>query len=460
VIIQWTGGTPNAAPVDMRAVMLSLLLVVTFSRAASADAVLEGTITDLLGKPMPNVRVHVATGKDQRLVTTDDKGHYEVAVDAGQDVSIVVGAGDQLAFRRSTVADGKRQRLDFALEIADGEIIRIIDNKPATVLPKQKLDGPRLTPPYSDQAVERDAWAKAWLFLDVSETGKVLRVKLVKRPGFDLDEIAVKEAMKLTFEPALDENGKPMRTSIFWAIEWPAHGWLVEHFGSATRMPAESSSMEIYPDAAELSIGQIRNGGRLSSSHATSRTAAKPKTLSDVRCAGTGPVNLDSIDINNVSVLRDCSTPNTRKLPYLPWLDGTQPIPPDPPEIAPAPEPPLHLSRVSYIPQITSTAATAALLAGWIYSYVEKTKYEDRVVKFHSASEQGNTPFTDPKVIVQYDSDLNHWHRWQKISTIAGMAVVGSAGITALLWFRHQRKADFSVQPENSGASVTFGGRF
>jgi TonB-like protein len=448
----------------MRTAILVLALVIAGVGTASAEAIVEGKVTDLLGKPVPNVRVHILVGVDQQIVLTDKDGHYQAVIDGNQKVSIVVGAGDLHTFRRGTIKDGARQRLDFELEIADGEIIRIIDDKPPTIPPKLKIDGPRQTPPYSDQAVERDAWAKAWLLLDISETGKVLRVKLVKRPGFDLDEIAVKEAMKLQFAPALDEHGKPMRTSVFWAMEWPSYGWLVEHAGSAQRLPEESYEIDLY--SSNFAQGAIitntqksiseggRSGGRAVFSDAPPTFITDMgQTLHGVRCAGTGPLNLDA----RHPVYRDCSAPNPKKLPYLPWLDGTQPIPPDPPEIAPKPEPPLHLTRASYIPQITASAATALLIGGWVYAYVEKTKYEDRVIAVSGATSPKLTTAAEAE---QYGRDVDGYHRWQKLSTFAAVAVIGATGVTAMLWFRHQRRADFSVQPENSGASLSLSGRF
>src|SRR5512138_2964283 len=110
----------------MRSVIVSALLLLGLAGVASADSVIEGKVTDLLGKPVPNVRVHVLTNGDQQVVTTDTQGHYQVVVDGSQKVSVVVGAGDLHTFRRGQIKDGTRTRLDFELEIADGEIIRII----------------------------------------------------------------------------------------------------------------------------------------------------------------------------------------------------------------------------------------------------------------------------------------------------------------------------------------------
>src|SRR5262245_36205736 len=161
----------------MRAALLSVLVVAGLVGTASADAVLEGRVTDLLGKPVSGARVHVlaGSGSDEQVVVTDKDGNYRIVVDGNQEVNVVIGAGNLHTFRRGTIKDGTVQRLDLEVEVAEGEVIRIIDQRPPTVPPKLPGGAPRVTPPYSDAAVERDAWAKAWLVLDIDETGKVAR---------------------------------------------------------------------------------------------------------------------------------------------------------------------------------------------------------------------------------------------------------------------------------------------
>jgi hypothetical protein len=421
----------------LSAVVSAVLLLVVAPGTASADAVLTGRVTDLLGQPVAGARVHVLVGTEKETVTTDKDGNYRVVVDGNREVSVVIGAGTLHTFRRGMLKDGTVERLDFEVEVAEGEVIRIIDEKPPTVPPRLPEDTPRVTPPYSEEAVVRDAWAKAWLLLDIDETGQVLRVKLVKRPGFGLDEIAVKEAMKLRFRPALDEHGKPMRTKMFWAMEWPSHGWLVEHNGTATRMPVEAYSLDPL----------MRGFGGLSGLKAPPTEAS---ALHRVRCAGTGPLNLDY----RYPVYRDCSRPNLKKVPHLPWLDGTGPIPPDPPSIAPKPEPPLRLTRASYVPQFTMGGATAALLAGTLYAYVRFEEFSGRV----TAATGPGRPVLDRE---QYVHDARGRTRWQRLAVLGTVTTIASGSITALLWFRHQRRSEFSVQPEDDGgASVRFSRSF
>ena len=418
-----------------RSLAIVLVILAGLGRTAEADAYLVGRVTDLLGKPVAKVRVHVLTPGDHQIVETNDKGEYRVAVNGNEQVAVVVGAGNFHTFRGGTLKDGSTQRLDFELEVAEGEIIRIIDDKPPAVPPKRPASAPRVTPPYSEEAIVRDAWAKAWLLLDIDVTGKVTRVKLVKRPGFGLDDIAVKEALKLTFEPALDADRKPVRSTIYWAMEWPSHDWLMAHQGTATRMPAESYAIDPFAGFGALS------------------PLFEEKSLSHVPCVGAAPLNLDDPH----PTYRDCSRPNTEKARYLPWLDGSGPIPPDPPEVAIAPEPPLHRSRASYIPEITGTVLTVGLVTGTIISFVKFQKYQDRAAHFalYSTVTDDRDALRRELIDIRTQRDT-----WSRRSLYLFVATVPTLAITFQLWNRHQRRSDFSVQPEAGGASAMVSGSF
>jgi hypothetical protein len=419
----------------LRVLVLVLVMVAGFGGTAAADAYLVGRVTDLLGKPVANVRVHVLTPGDHQIVVTDDKGEYRVAVDGNQQVAVVVGAGNFHTFRGGTLKDGVTKRLDFELEVSDGEIIRIIDDKPPAVPPKQVSSATHVVPPYTEEAIVRDAWAKAWLLLDIDVTGKVTRVKLVKRPGFGLDDIAVREAMKLKFQPALDGDRKPVRSTIYWAMEWPSHDWLMAHQGTATRMPTESYAIDPFAGFGALS------------------PLFEEKSLAHVPCAGEAPLNLDDPH----PTYRDCSRPNTDKARYLPWLDGTAPTPPDPPEVAIAPEPPLHRTRASYIPEIAGTVVTAGLLTGTIISFVNFEKYQSRASAFAMYPTLGDDPVGTRKRFLDV---REHRDLWSRRSLYFAVASVPAIAITFQLWFRHQRRADFSVQPEAGGATAMVSGSF
>lgn len=420
----------------MRAALLSVLVLLCVAGTASADAVLHGHVIDLLGRPVPGARVHVMTGSEHKIVETDAVGYYRVDLQGDAEVSVVIGAGNLHTFRKGTVKEGTVRKLDLEVEIADGEIIRIIDSKPPTVPPKLSKDVPMITPPYSEEAVERDAWARAWLLLDVDEKGRVVRVKLLKRPGFDLDEIAVKEAMKLRFEPALDEHKKPMRTQMMWSMEWPSHGWLVEHNGTASRLPVEA-----------YTINPLLRGFGGEGQPAAPPTGAS--ALSRVPCAGSGPLNLDL----RYPVYRDCSKPNLERASELPWLDGTGPVLPDPP--------PMQISfrgktvlvrKPNRLAQISVTAGTAAIAAGFFISYAKLEKYQQQ------RDEIARGPA----------SEFNHYEfnrlgaraeRWGQLAIVSGFLATAGAAITAFVWINPPMKR-LMVQPEQSGASVSFLSRF
>lgn len=172
-----------------------------------------------------------------------------------------------------------------------GEVIIIHPrDNPVAVRPKPKNFSAKKAPPYSDRAIAADAWTRAWLLLDVDESGAVTRFKFIKRPGYDLEKIAASEAFKLRFEPARDPGGHPTRTLVVWKIEWPAYWWLVDFLGTASRMPPTVG----FPPR--------------------SMAAAVP-------CAGSGPMELGSIH----PTYRDCSRPDlTQDLGAAPWVRPTR----------------------------------------------------------------------------------------------------------------------------------------
>ena len=157
------------------------------------------------------------------------------------------------------------------------ETIIIHGKAPPKVAPKPKKRYHRIAPPYSDQAIESNVWAKAWVMLDIDTRGTVQRIKLLKRPGYDLDQIAIDRAFAMRFEPAEDANGYATRSQLVVPIEWPSYWWLVELEGVSTGIPAYAHR---------------------------------------IRCAGSGPMALDSIH----PTYRDCSQPDLSKVESEPWI--------------------------------------------------------------------------------------------------------------------------------------------
>lgn len=162
------------------------------------------------------------------------------------------------------------------------EVIEIHDLPPPlsqlSVKPKP-LQDPRVLPPYSDEAIVRDVWTRAWFLLDVDATGAVVRAKFLKRPGAKLEDIALAQAFKVKFEPARDLSHRPSRSYAVWMIEWPSWQWMVARTGNVTRLPVRYAR--------------------------------------HVPCRGSGPLNLNSVH----PVYRDCSVPDPAKLdPNERWL--------------------------------------------------------------------------------------------------------------------------------------------
>ena len=169
---------------------------------------------------------------------------------------------------------------------APGETIEIHDYRPPAVLPKAKNFVASKAPPYSDAAILSDAWTKAWMLLDVDEHGDVTRVKFLKRPGYDLENIATKEAFRLKFEPARDEKGNRVKTLVVWPIEWPSAGWLITFTGTRSRMPETVG----FPPRSQAAF---------------------------VPCAGSGPWRMGSI---YPAVYKDCSRPDLKRASKEAWI--------------------------------------------------------------------------------------------------------------------------------------------
>ncbi len=165
------------------------------------------------------------------------------------------------------------------------ETIRIEGREQPATFPTVQNFKPIKTPPYSDKAILGDAWTKAWLFLDVDERGDVRRIKFLKRPGFDLEPIAVSEVFHLKFKPGENADGKPIATYITWSIEWPSQGWLRMFVGTTTRMPP----------LVDVPARRLDSG---------------------VPCAGSGPFNFGSM----YRVYKDCSKADLSKVNDEAWV--------------------------------------------------------------------------------------------------------------------------------------------
>jgi hypothetical protein len=385
---------------------------------AFADGKLSGRVTDHSGQPVGDASVIItSTDGVQSRTVTDPTGHYVTMARGAGPFSVMFAFGPtQVQARVDVPADG-HATLDTQIEIG-GEVIEIQGEHAPVVYPQPKGD-PLVIPPYSDKAALRDAWTKAWLLLDVDDHGVVTRAKFLKRPGFDLDEVAVNHVFGLRFDPARDKRGIPTKSYVVWPLEWPSMTWMQSRGLLLNRLP-------VFPAVTQVAGGVFIDG--------------YPP------CAGSGGWTMDELH----PMYRDCSVPNLSiGNAAEPWFVRDSRIPPpvvaDAPVISPAQ---MRADRAAELEHnrtmaYVTTATTAALLAGSIYAYTQFTKYSDRVDHLGTASSQ-DTADRDRKT--QWELGL--------VGLVAGTVI---SGITSASYWNH---ASLTVAPTGESAAVSFGGRF
>jgi len=280
-------GTSIAPRAHMRRAILAVMLL---SSVAIADDVklsqLSGRVLDQTSSvPVEGALVMISgpTGLVKTL-NTDAAGRYSADVEPGTYNVIFVHGKTRTS--GNVVVDGAAT-LDGKLDAQFGEVIVIRDKIAPPVPPKPTNFKPKKAPPYSDKAVLSDAWTKAHMLLDVDEAGVVRRYKFLQRPGYDLEKIAAREVSRLTFDPAKDRDGKPMRAWVVWTIEWPSAWWLEKLVGTRSAMPPIVG----FP----------------------------PRRLdSYVPCKGSGPWHMGSVH----PTYKDCSKPDLRNASKEAWVDA------------------------------------------------------------------------------------------------------------------------------------------
>jgi hypothetical protein len=448
---------PAPAPVTEQAPAPSLPAAPT---ALNTPTIVTGRVTDVLGRPVGNARVYVLSRLGERhTVKTDKDGRYKAKVNGQGTYGVVMAIDKAHTFRTVLAAKGQENTLDIEVDLdtSGGEVIKIEDKKrpqPKTK-PKPQKD-PTLSLPYSDEAVERDAWARAWLLLDLDEKGHVTRLKLLKAPGFDLDRTAIVEGIKLKFDPARDAQGRPLKTYILWTMEWPAWGWLIESGGTAVRRPPDHQDLDSQArnlrygadEGREMVRGTFEKTGGTWARPLVTGTMF-PRALETVPCLGSGPLNLD---LRN-RAYRDCSQPDMRDAEALPWITRetieTALAEIEHPGLELTEEPPPQRSK---IPPIIATGVTAGLVVGFVVSYMKYNKNARKVI-------DSNWQLTvDPE---GYNKAVAERDRWSKISIGFAAASLVSGGVSLFLWNRTQTKRSFSVQAtNNNGAAISYGGAF
>jgi hypothetical protein len=242
----------------------------------------QGVVTDAhSGAPVEGATVYLSGTRGlEQIVITDASGHYEADVGNGR-YDLVVRYAVTRSINSVVVPSDRAVTVDVKIDSLAGEVIEIRDREvkivPA-VPPKPTNYDRSKVPPYSRRAADGDFWTKAWLLLDVSNTGVVLRIKFLKRPGYDLDAIAQGEAFKLKFEPARTLSGQAVRSHLVWQFEWPSAIW-----------------------ARDLGLTTIPSGA-----------------AAHVPCRGSAPSRIGSI---HFQTYRDCSTPDLAQADREAWIE-------------------------------------------------------------------------------------------------------------------------------------------
>jgi hypothetical protein len=420
----------TAARMNKRAV--TLLLVCGTATSAFADGKIAGRVVDVSEQPLRDVSVVVSgpTGVEITVVT-DPTGHYVATVPPGPH-TVMFAFGNKRITSRVDVTDNAIAKLDTTLEIA-GEIIDVFDAPRPEKYAKPKSD-PLAIPKYSDKAVLTDSWSKAWLLLDVDERGAVMRIKFLKRPGNDLDDIAIKHAFKLTFEPARNKFGYPVKSYVVWPIEWPSVGWMQENEFPTNRMPNFLASEQLPVNARW------------------------PVVFNRYPPCSGGPWHFHGVDgAGDNHATRDCSVPDlSHANAGEPWIlrDATMPVPEDIPAVAVDPRKELrddianaHRNRIA---ALATSAGTVALVAGTIFAYTRYSSWSNRV----DADMQQHTTLLPPG---QLDADQHHAQHWSIATFGLGLgAMLG--GITSGYFWAH---ATPSVSLQGNGeAMINMSGHF
>ncbi len=273
-----------------------------FASVAAADpSRLSGRVLDSKhGTPVEDTTVLVAGPKGVAYTfTTDAQGKFTGVVDPGSYILVFI-YGSARSSTQVVVAPDRTASVTGKVDSSDGEVIVIREKLRPPVPAKPENHQPMKTAPYSARAINSDAWTRAFLLLDIDESGTLRRIKWLQRPGFDLDAIALSEVKKVKFAAARDATGKPIRSLLVWDIEWPSAWWLNQVMGTRVGMAsAERARGAMIPPR----------------SVADSPGPKRPQHLS-VPCKGSGPWNMDSAH----PTYRDCRKPDLKVAATEAWF--------------------------------------------------------------------------------------------------------------------------------------------
>jgi len=409
---------------------VTLLLVCGAATSAFADGKISGRIVDISEQPLRDVSVVISGPKGvEATVVTDPTGHYVANVKPGPH-TVMFTFGNKHVTSRVEVTDNALAKLDGMLEVG-GEVIDVLDTPRPVKYAKPKSD-PLAIPKYSDKAALTDTCSTAWLLLDVDERGVVTRFKFLKRPGNDLDDIAIKHAFGLKFDPARNKFGFPTRSYIVWPLEWPSMEWMKENELPTNRLPNFFASQ------------QFDAGSRFS------------VAFSSYPPCNDGPWRFADPKGGGSHATRDCSVADlSRANAGEPWIlrDASMPAD-DVPALVVDPRKELRddidSARRNRIAAIATGATAVALVGATIISYTRYSAWSDRV----DADMQQRSTLLPPG---QLDADQRHAHRWSLATFGLGLGAM-VAGITSgYFWAR--ATPSVSLQP-NGEAMLNMSGRF
>ncbi len=279
----------------MRAAAL-LLAAAVLAGPALADTPPKGAVAGVVVDARSAAPLAGAT-----VILTSDQGHIVIAGLSDAEGRFRMGnlptGSYQVLFVLGTATD-----LHTSVPVTDGlttpvhgelaptvDVTTIVEH-PIQTAPRPIRSTVKKVLPYSDAAIDHDAWEVGWLLLDIDTRGEVESFRFLHRPGHDLERIANQEVWKLRFEPARGVDGKPVPSQMLWKMEWPSFWWskevqLVNHVEYTY-----GSSIKATRRAPILRPGFM----------------TRPYGTGLPPCKGEGPLNLESAH----AVYRDCSKPD------------------------------------------------------------------------------------------------------------------------------------------------------
>ncbi len=312
--------------------VVTVLGLVAGARAVTPPrGILGGRIVDAVSvAPIEGATVIVrAAGAAPVVMTTHTvtDGHFGFELPPGRYDLLAVYGDARWGRGDVEVLDGKTTLVAGVLAVA-AESITIHEHLPPTQEPKQAAADRSTVKkllPYTDEAIDSDAWEVGWVLLAVDEIGAVRSFRWLNRPGHGLAAIAEKELFLLRFRPAEDHLGRKVASQVLWKVEWPAFSYAKNVTGYNGSGPGGTMpSMQLDDIYGQKDRVGARHGGKLPLAptndpmDSLSENFILPGGTSLPPCKGQAPINHE----NYVITYRDCSGPDLSKLstekPVLP----------------------------------------------------------------------------------------------------------------------------------------------